>query len=133
MPYVLAFSVVLNGALVYGFLRFVSTRDKAHRAEVEESRTEVRVIQADLSALVRSHAEQLERLDKAHRQEVATLCQRIQAPQVAVGEHMGQFAPPDPPSLDLDDDLGMIEERERRLDAFAQQLEDRAEELAAER
>jgi hypothetical protein len=126
MPYVLAFSVVLNGALVYGFLRFVSTRDKAHRAEVEESRTEVRVIQADLSALARSHAEQLERLDKAHRQEVATLCQRIQAPQIAVGEHMGQFAPPDPPNLDLEDDLALLSERKRQMQEFA-------EELAAER
>jgi hypothetical protein len=45
---------------------------------------------------------------------------------------MGQFAGPDPPQPDLDNDLAMIADRERELERFSAELEGRAEELAAE-
>ena len=108
---------------------------KAERAEREELRVEIRMAQTEITSLVRAHAEQLERITEAHRKEVATLCQRIQAPQVAVAQHLPADLPPDPsqPHLDDDDALYELHKRERELDDFAASLQSRAEELAAER
>lgn len=91
----------------------------AHRAEVAALGT---AYAADVSAIHATHSEQLGALLDAHRQEVANLCQRLQAPEIAVAEHLGQQAPPDPPPVDLEDDLALISEREKALREFAEEL-----------
>jgi hypothetical protein len=111
---------------------------EAHRTEIAHAARalleEVGRHRIEVDLLSQAHREQLQNLIDTHRREVATLCQRIQAPQVAVAQHMPQDLPPDPPQIDLEDDAAMIEfrRREQSLDALARDLEDRAERLAAE-
>ena len=51
------------------------------------------------------------------RATIDMLCQRIQAPALAVVEHATQHAGPDPAPIDLDDDEAMFKAREERLNA----------------
>lgn len=76
----------------------------------------------EVDSLTRSHAEQSQRENEAHRKEVADLCQRLQAPQQAVVTHASLQGPSDPPPLDLENDLEMIAARERALEEFAETL-----------
>lgn len=73
----------------------------AHRIEVDAQRQE--------------NAE----VAKSHREEIANLLQRIQAPEVAVANHVAATFQ-DPPQPDLDDDEALLElrERERELQEF---------------
>lgn len=52
------------------------------------------------------YASQLESILSGHRQEIAALCQRIQAPEYAVVEHAQSQASPSPPAANpmLDED-----------------------------
>lgn len=62
-----------------------------------------------------SHRQEIAQLNQARMEETADLLQRIQAPEQAVASHVAETAPPDPPPLNLDNDLEMIEEYERRM------------------
>ena len=97
------------------FIWLLFKRDSSAAAEREVLRTEIRVAQSEITSLVRGHAEQLERITESHRKEVADLCQRIQAPETAVMTHIAANVPPDPPPLDLENDLALIEQRDREL------------------
>lgn len=111
---------------------------QAHRDEVAAAARalleQVQMHRIEVDSLTRQHAEQTQKLLEAHRREVANLCQRLQAPDVAVAEHVGQNTTFDPPSVDLADDQALIEiaARERNLKALSSELFQRAEELAAE-
>lgn len=115
-------------------VRLLVARERAADTEREELRTDVRTAQTEIASLARAHAEQLERLTEAHRKEVGNLCQRIQAPEIAVAEHLGQTAR-DPAQVDLENDqaLAEIAKREADMRLLEEQLTHRAEELAAER
>lgn len=117
--------------LVWVLYRFA----EGQREERQSHRIEIDACRQELTELAKAHAEQLERIGEAHRKEVANLLQRIQAPQIAVAEHVGQNTTADPPQPDLDDDEALYEirKRERELDSLAEMLQGRAEELAAER
>lgn len=86
----------------------------------------------EVDALNSAHAEQLAKLIDGQRREVANLCQRLQAPQIAVAEHVGQNTIADPIQPDLNDDLALLRERERELEQMSRDLELRAEDLAVE-
>jgi hypothetical protein len=136
---------VITSCLLVWVLSTVLSRQsverKAHRDDIARlvtaNRDEVAGLtasySADLAATHATHREQLDSLVDKHRREVADLCQRIQAPQIAVAEHAGQNTT-DLPSVDIADDkaLQAIAERERNLDRMWGELHSRAEELAAE-
>lgn len=104
----------------------------AHRIEVDRVTT---ANGQQTAALVATHGEQIAKLTDAHRREVANLCQRLQAPQIAVAEHVGQTTIHDPAQVDIENDdlLSQIAQRELDLRLMEQSLTERAEELAAER
>lgn len=110
----------LLGYVLYAVLARQAEERQAHRIEVD--------------ALTHAHADQLASLTEAHRREVANLCQRIQAPQIAVAEHVGQTTH-DPAQVDLENDavLAQIAKREEELRMLELHVTERAEELAAER
>lgn len=115
--------VITTCLLVFVLLKVLERQNEerqGHRIEVDQ--------------LVSAQREQIERLIGVHRKEVANLCQRIQAPQVAVAQHIPSDLPQDPPQVDLDDDatLREIRKREGDLNLLAQELQNRAEQLAAE-
>ena len=120
---------VVTSCLLAYVLRFTLDRHseerQAHRIEIDQ-RAEAHSSQ--VSALLALHTEQMAKSSEAHRREIADLCQRIQAPQVAVQEHAGRYAGPDPLQPDLDDDEVLAEIKRREEDMFRL-----AEELAAER
>lgn len=113
----------------------LAKREDSARTERDGLRAELATSRDDLTTLAKSHAEQLERLSEAHRKEVGDLCQRIQAPEIAVAEHLGQNTARDPASIDLENDeiLAEIARRENDLRLMEQTFHERAEELAAER
>ena len=52
-----------------------------------------------LALLVLGHMER-----RAHAEQIASLCQRLQAPEVAVMAHQLAEMPPSPPAVPFDDD-----------------------------
>src|SRR4051812_7290884 len=91
--------------LVFVLLKVLERQNEervAHRIEIDQ--------------LVSAQREQIERLIGVHRKEVANLCQRIQAPQVAVAQHIPSALPQAPPQVDLDDDATLREIRKREGD-----------------
>lgn len=142
---------VITTCLLVWALKVVLDRQnderKAHRTEVaaaaralgemaQAQRAELASLaasySADLAAVHATHREQTQALIEIHRREVATLCQRIQAPQVAVAQHMPQDLPSDPHQPDIEDDLALLNDRKRELDRLEAELQIRAEELATE-
>ena len=69
-----------------------------------------------------AHRAEVDRIASTHSEQVDRLLQRIQAPEVAVSERVATHFPEDPPQIDLEDDLALIEQRERDLDRLAQEL-----------
>lgn len=107
-------------------------RETQSVAERDSLREELATARTDAITLARAHAEQLERIAESHREEVAVLCQRIQAPVFAAEEHAGRHVGEDPPDLDLENDLQMIERRRADIERMNQELLERAEDLATE-
>lgn len=71
-----------------------------------------------------AHRIEIDGLNTGHRKEVADLLQRIQAPMAAVADHsIAQNAVPDPPPIDLEDDMALLDQRERDLEQLARELE----------
>jgi hypothetical protein len=157
MPYIALAAClgwVVTTCLFVWVLKLILTRQdeerRAHRTEVAHAaralgemsqahRLELAGIaashSADMAAVHATHGERIEKLIEGHRQEVANLCQRLQAPQVAVAEHVGQNTLQDPPQVDLENSamLSEIQRRENDLQMLANSLTERAEGLAAER
>lgn len=118
---------------LFGWL--LAKREESARIERDGLRGELSNARADLTTLAKDHSDQLERISEAHRKEVGNLCQRIQAPEIAVAEHVGQNTLRDPVSVDIENDevLAEIQRRENDLRLLEQSIHERAEELAAER
>jgi hypothetical protein len=75
--------------IVIGFLSCSSGRTSATPSPLSAERTEVSLLHV-------AHREELVRLFQAHREDVQVLCQRIQAPELAVVEHQqGRVMEPD--------------------------------------
>lgn len=126
---------VTTCVLIVVFLRALREKDERQVQEVALHRVEIEGFLTRQEALLAAHREEIAALVRSQRAEVADLCQRIQAPQIAVAAHTAQNASPDPfqPHLDDDDALLEIRRREQELDSMAATLTLRAEELAAER
>jgi hypothetical protein len=75
--------------IVIGFLVLLERQNKRHALALSAERTEVSLLHV-------AHREELVRLFQAHREDVQVLCQRIQAPELAVVEHQqGRVMEPD--------------------------------------
>lgn len=117
--------VITSCLLVWVLLQVMKTHSDertAHRTEVTAA---ARAYDERTAGLVSSFREEISALNQARIEEVANLLQRIQAPEAAVAQHAGRNAGPDDPPLDLEDDMAMLEERERMLDNFRSELEGR--------
>lgn len=125
MELLLALPGVITSCLLAYVLKLATDK---HAEERAQHRIEV-------DHLTTQNSEQIARLNDAHSRQVANLCQRLQAPQIAVAEHVGQSTVHDPSQTDIENDelLAKIAQRELDLRLMEQQLTERAEELAAER
>lgn len=125
--------VITSCLLVYVLLKALERQNeerKAHRSEVASAARALgemaQAQRAELVALAATHTADLAAIHSTHREQIETLLQRIQAPEVAVANHAAERFPADPPQYDLDDDLALMNDAERRMRELA-------EELAAER
>lgn len=111
--------VITTCLLVWVLLRVLARQDderKAHRTEVAHAARALAEMaqaqRAELVALAATHTADLAATYATHREQIERLLQRIQAPEVAVSNHVAERFP-DPPQPDLDDDEALLELRER--------------------
>jgi signal transduction histidine kinase len=114
-PYLLPAVVVIAVFLIEMQGRRAEASRQSHAEELKEARTELALLHV-------AHAQQMHKLFEAHREDVANLCQRIQAPEAAVIEHQ-QHNVPDLPSMPLTDEqiaeqqeLASVIERMERIE-----------------
>lgn len=111
-------TLVLLGLTVVGFLVLLDRRDKRAHETALAHRLEQAGMVGRLETLVRDHAAFVADCQREHRLEVATLCQRIQAPEYAVVEHQqAQHGDEDPYPLT---DRETAEAQEQRAAAIAE-------------
>lgn len=80
---------LVTALIVIGFLVLLERQNKRHDLALKAERTEVGLLNV-------AHREELMRVFEAHREDVSVLCQRIQAPELAVVEHQqGRVREPD--------------------------------------
>jgi hypothetical protein len=99
--------------LMYAVFVVVREREAIRHAE------ELKAERTEISLLHVAHREQLDRLLSAHREDVQALCQRIQAPEIAVLEHQ-QANATEPDSMPLTDEQLAAQQEQA---AFIQRLE----------
>lgn len=111
--------LALIGLTITGFLLVLDRKDQRQQAETS------RLLER-FEALVEAHRVELVGVFASHREEVAVLCQRIQAPEVAVIEHnQAQQAPPSVQHAMTDEQAAEAEERARVI-AEMERLENEA-------
>lgn len=101
--------LIVAGFALAGFLILLDRQSKrAFEARVQAEN--------DWSAYAVSLNQRLERQETAHREEVQTLCQRIQAPQEAVIQHIQASAGVDESYPLTDAESAEAQERQRVID-----------------
>lgn len=111
--------LALIGLTICGFLLVLDRKDQRQQAETSH-------LLERLEALVETHRAELVGVFASHREEVAVLCQRIQAPEVAVIEH--NQAQQEPPTVQhaMTDEQAAEREEMARVIAEMERIENEA-------
>lgn len=89
----------LCAALVIVFLAALYSQDRAHKRATEAHEAVIASYRVEIAHL----AERVSQERKEHRAEIQMLCQRIQAPEVAVMQHQIETAGPPEQTYPLND------------------------------